>query len=54
MKPDFNVYLDGTRLDGETKGAVSGVRVFLTHSGASAFEHSVAIFRELREVNVSM
>ena len=38
MKPDFNVYLDGTKVDGEAKGAISGVRVYLTHSGASAFE----------------
>ncbi len=64
MKPDFNVYLDGTRLDGETKGAVSGVRVFLTHSGASAFEIVVddpelrwqakPTFTECKEVQIEL
>src|SRR5438105_6100133 len=38
MKPDFNVYLDGNKLDGEAKGAISGIRVYLTQNGASAFE----------------
>ena len=64
MKPDFNLTLDGTRLDGETKGAVSGVRVFLTHSGASAFEIVVddpelrwqakPTFTECKEVQIEL
>ena len=64
MKPEFNVTLDGTRLDGEAKGAVSGVRVFLTHSGASAFEIVVddpelrwqakPTFTECKEVQIEL
>jgi phage protein D len=64
MKPDFNVTLDGTRLDGEAKGAISGVRVYLTHSGASAFELVVddpelrwqakPTFTESREVQIEL
>ena len=64
MKPDFNVYLDGTRLDGEAKGAISGVRVYLTHAGASAFEIVVddpelrwqakPTFTECREVQIEL
>ena len=38
MKPEFDVHLDGNRLQGEEKGAIAAVRVYLTHSGASAFE----------------
>jgi phage protein D len=38
MKPEFDVHLDGNRLQGEEKGAISAVRVYLTHGGASAFE----------------
>ena len=64
MKPEFNVTLDGTRLDGEAKGAVSGVRVFLTHSGASAFEividdpelrwQAKPTFTECKEVQIEL
>jgi uncharacterized protein len=38
MKPEFEVHLDGNRLQGEEKAAITGVRVYLTQSGASAFE----------------
>ncbi|HEX9604031.1 MAG TPA: hypothetical protein VF973_09800, partial [Myxococcales bacterium] len=64
MKADFNVYLDGTKLDGETKAAISGVRVYLTHSGASAFEIVVddpllrwqakPTFTECKEVQIEL
>ncbi len=63
-KADFNVYLDGTRLDGETKAAISGVHVYLTHSGASAFEIVVddpqlrwqakPTFTECKEVQIEL
>ncbi len=63
-KADFNVYLDGTKLDGATKAAISGVRVYLTHSGASAFEIVVddpelrwqdkPTFTECREVKIEL
>jgi phage protein D len=42
MLSDANVYLDGARLSGEARGALSGVRVYQTHNGASAFELVVA------------
>src|SRR5713101_1874218 len=58
-KADFNVYLDGA-----TKAAISGVRVYLTHSGASAFEIVVddpelrwqdkPTFTECREVKIEL
>jgi len=64
MKADFNLYLDGTKLDGETKAAVSGLRVYLTHSGASAFEIVVddpllrwqakPTFTECKEVRIEL
>ena len=64
MKPDFNVYLDGTKVDGEAKGAISGVRVYLTHSGASAFEividdpelrwQAKPTFTECKEVQIEL
>jgi uncharacterized protein len=64
MRPDFNVYLDGTKLDGEAKGAISGIRVYLTHSGASAFEIVVddpelrwqgkPTFTECKEVQIEL
>jgi uncharacterized protein len=64
LKADFNVYLDGTKLDGATKAAVSGVRVYLTHSGASAFEIVVddpelrwqdkPTFTECKEVKIEL
>ncbi len=64
MKADFSVYLDGTKLDGETKAAISGVRVYLTHSGASAFEIVVddpelrwqdkPTFTECKEVQIEL
>src|SRR5881394_964184 len=38
MKTDFAVHLDGNKLQGEEAGAVLGIRVFQTRSGASAFE----------------
>jgi Bacteriophage probable baseplate hub protein len=64
LKADFNVYLDGTKLDGATKAAISGVRVYLTHSGASAFEIVVddpelrwqdkPTFTECKEVKIEL
>ncbi|HYV65048.1 MAG TPA: hypothetical protein VE964_02330, partial [Myxococcales bacterium] len=63
-KADFNVYLDGTKVDGATKAAISGVRVFLTHRGASAFEIVVddpelrwqdkPTFTECKEVKIEL
>jgi len=38
MKTDFAVHLDGNKLQGEEAGAILGIRVFQTRSGASAFE----------------
>src|SRR5438309_11322542 len=42
MKTDFAVHLDGNKLQGEEAGAVLGIRVFQTRSGASAFEDVVS------------
>src|SRR5215470_383076 len=63
-KADFNVYLDGTKVDGATKAAISGVRVFLTHRGASTFELVVSdpelrwqakpTFTECKEVKIEL
>ena len=38
MKPDFAVYFDGNKLQGEEAAAIIGIRVFQTRFGASAFE----------------
>jgi len=38
FKTDFAIHLDGNKLQGEEAGAVLGIRVFQTRSGASAFE----------------
>lgn len=38
FKTDFAIHLDGNKLQGEEAGAVIGIRVFQTRSGASAFE----------------
>src|SRR5258708_32827393 len=38
MKPDFAVYLDGSKLQGEEAAAIIGIGVFQTRFGASAFE----------------
>jgi outer membrane protein OmpA-like peptidoglycan-associated protein/phage protein D len=37
-KPDFAVYLDGTKLTGEPSAAILGIRVYQTRAGACAFE----------------
>ncbi|HEX4384915.1 MAG TPA: hypothetical protein VH083_18280, partial [Myxococcales bacterium] len=37
-KPDFAVYLDGTKLTGEPAAAILGIRVYQTRAGACAFE----------------
>jgi len=38
FKTDFAIHLDGNKLQGEEAGAILGIRVFQTRSGASAFE----------------
>src|SRR5256885_1035586 len=64
MKPDFAVYLDGTKLQGEEAAAVIGIRVFQTRFGASAFEIVVSdqdlvwqgkpTFTECKEVKIEL
>src|SRR5438067_2973963 len=64
MKPDFAVYLDGTKLQGEEAAAVIGIRVFQTQFGASAFEIVVSdqdlkwqgkpTFTECKEVKIEL
>jgi uncharacterized protein len=63
-KPDFAVYLDGTKLTGEPAAAILGIRVFQTRSGASAFEIIVSdpnlkwqedpTFTECKEVKIQL
>jgi len=64
MKPDFAVYLDGTKLQGEEAAAIIGIRVFQTRFGASAFEIVVSdqdltwqgkpTFTECKEVKIEL
>src|SRR5205807_4252088 len=64
MKPDFAVYLDGNKLQGEEAAAIIGVRVFQTRAGASAFEIVVSdpdlkwqgkpTFTECKEVKIEL
>lgn len=64
MKPDFAVYLDGTKLNPEEAAAVIGIRVFQTRFGANAFELVVSdpdlkwqgkpTFTECKEVKIEL
>jgi uncharacterized protein len=64
MVAEFDVYLDGTKLDGAAKAAISGIRVYQTRSGASAFELVVddpdlrwqakPTFTECKEVKIEL
>src|SRR5260370_15810635 len=64
MKPDFAVYLDGNKLEGEEASAIMGIRVFQTRFGASAFEIMVSgqdlkwqgkpTFTECKEVKIEL
>jgi len=64
MKPDFAVYLDGNKLQGEEAAAILGIRVFQTRSGASAFEvivsdpelkwQSKPTFTDAKEVKIEL
>jgi uncharacterized protein len=64
MKPEFEVLLDGQRLHGEERAAISAIRVFLTRHGASAFElvvddpelhwHDRPTFIDCKEVQIEM
>src|SRR5258708_27845663 len=64
MQPDFAVYLDGNKLQGEEAAAIMGIRVFQTRFGASAFEIMVSdqdlkwqgkpTFTECKEVKIEL
>ncbi len=64
MKPDFAIYLDGTKLQPEEAAAVLGIRVFQTRNGASAFEIVVSdpdlkwqgkpLFTDCKEVKIEL
>ena len=64
IKPDFAVHLDGNKLQGEEAAAITGIRVFQTRFGASAFEIVVSdqdlkwqgkpTFTECKEVKIEL
>ena len=64
MKPDFAVYFDGNKLQGEEAAAIIGIRVYQTRFGASAFEIVVSdqdlkwqgkpTFTECKEVKIEL
>jgi phage protein D len=64
FKTDFAIHLDGNKLQGEEAGAILGIRVFQTRSGASAFEVVVSdpdlkwqgkpTFTECKEVKIEL
>ena len=64
VKPDYAIFLDGTKLDPEAMASVAAIRVFQTRNGASAFEIVVsdpqliwqgkATFADAKEVKIQL
>ena len=64
MKPEFAVYFDGSKLQGEEAAAIIGIRVFQTRFGASSFEivvsdqdlkwQSKSTFTDCKEVKIEL
>ena len=64
MKPDFAIYLDGSKIPPAAAAAVLGIRVYQTRNGASAFELVVSdpllkwqsdpLFTDCKEVKIDL